>query len=135
VIELSVDEARRLNHHYIDTEHLLLGLVREGEGSDAGVLESLSVSLDNICSQVIYFLNQSAPDGPGAEAIGITSGRPPSVDRAEGSTAVFLTFDGTREQEVRNRTTRVSIALSGADAARLWRLLGERLTDEEKTLD
>ena len=39
MIELSVDEARRLNHHYIGTEHLLLGLVREGEGIAAGVLE------------------------------------------------------------------------------------------------
>jgi ATP-dependent Clp protease ATP-binding subunit ClpA len=41
VIEFSVDEARRLNHHYIGTEHLLLGLLREGEGLAAGVLESL----------------------------------------------------------------------------------------------
>ena len=40
VIELAVDEARRLDHHYIGTEHLLLGLVREGEGIAAGVLES-----------------------------------------------------------------------------------------------
>ena len=46
VIELAVDEARRLNHHYIGTEHLLLGLVREGEGIAAGVLESLGVSLE-----------------------------------------------------------------------------------------
>ena len=41
VIELAVDEARRLNHHYIGTEHLLIGLMREGEGVAAGVLESL----------------------------------------------------------------------------------------------
>src|SRR6266699_803955 len=60
VIELAVDEARRLNHHYIGTEHLLLGLVREGEGIAAGVLESLGVSLDKVRSQVIYVLNQSA---------------------------------------------------------------------------
>jgi hypothetical protein len=46
VIELAVDEARRLNHHYIGTEHLLLGLVREGEGIAAGVLESLGVTLE-----------------------------------------------------------------------------------------
>ena len=58
-IELSVDEALRLNHHYIGTEHLLLGLVREGEGIAAGVLESLGVSLDKVRSQVIYVLNQS----------------------------------------------------------------------------
>jgi ATP-dependent Clp protease ATP-binding subunit ClpA len=58
VIELSVDEARRLNHHYIGTEHLLLGLVREGEGIAAGVLESLGVSLDKTRGEVIYALNQ-----------------------------------------------------------------------------
>src|SRR6476620_5561652 len=69
VIELAVDEARRLNHHYIGTEHLLLGLVREGKGIAAGVLESLGVSLDKVRSQVIYVLNQSAAysqEGQGA---------------------------------------------------------------------
>jgi hypothetical protein len=66
------------------------------------------------------------------EAISITSGRPPSVVRPEGSPAVFLTFEGLREANVRDRDTRVRIALRGSLAARLWRLLGERLTDEEK---
>ncbi len=60
VIELAVDEARRLNHHYIGTEHLLLGLVREGEGIAAGVLESLGVSLDKVRAQVIHVLSQSS---------------------------------------------------------------------------
>src|SRR5437763_9628580 len=60
VIELAVDEARRLNHHYIGTEHLLLGLVREGEGIAAGVLESLGVSLEKVRTQVIQVLNSSA---------------------------------------------------------------------------
>jgi ATP-dependent Clp protease ATP-binding subunit ClpC len=60
VIELAVDEARRLNHHYIGTEHLLLGLVREGEGIAAGVLESLGVSLEKVRAQVIQVLNQSS---------------------------------------------------------------------------
>src|SRR5437762_2752977 len=60
VIELSVEEARRLNHNYIGTEHLLLGLVREGEGIAAGVLESLGVSLDKVRQQVNYVLNQSS---------------------------------------------------------------------------
>ena len=59
VIELAVDEARRLNHHYIGTEHLLLGLVREGEGIAAGVLESLGVSLEKVRNQIIHVLNQS----------------------------------------------------------------------------
>jgi ATP-dependent Clp protease ATP-binding subunit ClpA len=60
VIELAVDEARRLNHHYIGTEHLLLGLVREGEGIAAGVLESLGVSLKDVRAQVIEVLQTSS---------------------------------------------------------------------------
>src|ERR1700694_6337592 len=60
VIELAVDEARRLNHHYIGTEHLLLGLVREGEGIAAGVLESLGVNLEKVRGQTIMVLSQSA---------------------------------------------------------------------------
>src|SRR5881396_3350197 len=60
VIELAVDEARRLNHQYIGTEHLLLGLVREGEGIAAGVLESLGASLDRVRAHVIHVLSQSS---------------------------------------------------------------------------
>jgi ATP-dependent Clp protease ATP-binding subunit ClpC len=59
VIELAGDEARRLNHTYIGTEHLLLGLVREGEGIAAGVLESLGVNLENVRAQTIQMLRQS----------------------------------------------------------------------------
>src|SRR5919205_3007745 len=65
VIELAVDEARRLGHHYIGTEHLLLGLVREGEGIAAGVLERLGVNLERVRTQTIQVLSQSgsAPHG------------------------------------------------------------------------
>ena len=63
VIELAVDEVRRLNHHYIGTEHLLLGLVREGEGIAAGVLESLGVSLEKVRAQVMQVVNQSGGYG------------------------------------------------------------------------
>ena len=48
LIELAVDEARRLNHTYIGTEHLLIGLMRDGEGVAAGILESLGVDIDRI---------------------------------------------------------------------------------------
>jgi Clp amino terminal domain, pathogenicity island component len=58
VIELAVDEARLLNHHYIGTEHLLLGLVREGEGIAAGVLESLGLNLEKVRTQTIQMLSQ-----------------------------------------------------------------------------
>ena len=60
VIELAVDEARRLNHDYIGTEHLLLGLVREGEGIAAGVLGSLGVNLEKVRTQTIQVLNQES---------------------------------------------------------------------------
>ena len=62
LIELAVDEARRLNHHYIGTEHLLLGLVREGEGVAAGILASLGVKLEIVRTQTIQMLN---PPGSG----------------------------------------------------------------------
>ena len=58
VIELAVDEARRLNHHYIGTEHILLGLVREGEGIAAGVLESLGVNLEKVRAETLRVLNE-----------------------------------------------------------------------------
>jgi ATP-dependent Clp protease ATP-binding subunit ClpA len=56
VLELAVDEARRMDHHYIGTEHLLLGLVREGEGIAAGVLESMGVNLEKARRQTIRLL-------------------------------------------------------------------------------
>ncbi len=61
VVELAVDEARRLNHHYIGTEHLLLGLIREGEGIAAGVLESLGVNLEKVRATTIDVLSQGGP--------------------------------------------------------------------------
>jgi ATP-dependent Clp protease ATP-binding subunit ClpC len=67
VIELAIDEARRLGHNYIGTEHLLLGLVREGEGIAAGVLESLGVNLDKVRHQVIHVLSQSTNVSPTQE--------------------------------------------------------------------
>jgi hypothetical protein len=54
VIELSIDEARRLGDRYIGTEHLLLGLLREGEGIAAGVLLSLGADLDRMRHQVVH---------------------------------------------------------------------------------
>ena len=78
VIELAVEEARRLNHNYIGTEHLLLGLVREGEGIAAGVLESLGVNLEKVRAQVIQVVNQS---GTAAPAEGKQQSRTPTIDQ------------------------------------------------------
>jgi len=59
VLELSLEEARQLGHNYIGTEHLLLGLIREGEGVAARVLEKLEVDLAKVRSQIIRSLGES----------------------------------------------------------------------------
>jgi len=65
VVALAQEEARRLNHNYIGTEHILLGLIREGEGAGAKALESLGISLDVVRQQVeeIIGQGQQAPSG------------------------------------------------------------------------
>jgi len=78
VIELAVDEARRLGHNYIGTEHLLLGLLREGEGVAAGVLESLGVSLEKVRSETVRILQQSMPQ---AQSGARSSSRTPTLDQ------------------------------------------------------
>ena len=78
VIELAVDEARRLNHSYIGTEHLLLGLLREREGSAAGVLESLGVTLDRVMTEVNKLLNTGSGQ---ARAVTKEGARTPILDQ------------------------------------------------------
>jgi ATP-dependent Clp protease ATP-binding subunit ClpC len=56
VIKFAIEEASRLNHHYIGTEHLLLGLVRNGEGVATGVLDIMGVSLEQVRNQVMRVL-------------------------------------------------------------------------------
>ena len=80
VIELAVDEARRLNHHYIGTEHVLLGLVREGEGIAAGVLESLGVNLERVRAETTRVLSQTAPP-PGTATATRQATRTPTIDQ------------------------------------------------------
>jgi ATP-dependent Clp protease ATP-binding subunit ClpC len=78
VIELAVDEARRLSHHYIGTEHLLIGIMREGEGVASGVLESLGISLDKVRSETTRVLNQSVSQ---VHSSGRSSTRTPTLDQ------------------------------------------------------
>ena len=66
VVVLAQEEARMLNHNYIGTEHILLGLIHEGEGVAAKALESLNISLEAVRQQVeeIIGQGQAAPTGP-----------------------------------------------------------------------
>ena len=65
VVVLAQEEARMLNHNYIGTEHILLGLIHEGEGVAAKGLESLGISLEGVRAQVeeIIGQGQQAPSG------------------------------------------------------------------------
>jgi ATP-dependent Clp protease ATP-binding subunit ClpC len=65
VLELSLEEARQLGHNYIGTEHLLLGLIREGEGVAARVLENLGVDLSKVRSQIIRSLGDNTEAAAG----------------------------------------------------------------------
>jgi ATP-dependent Clp protease ATP-binding subunit ClpC len=77
VLELSLEEARQLGHNYIGTEHLLLGLIREGEGVAARVLENLGVDLSKVRTQVIRMLGETAEVTSGG---GNRSTKTPTLD-------------------------------------------------------
>ena len=79
VLELSLEEARQLGHNYIGTEHLLLGLIREGEGVAARVLENLGVDLAKVRTQVIRMLGETAEVTAGSGG-GKGSTKTPTLD-------------------------------------------------------
>ncbi|MBI2495791.1 MAG: ATP-dependent Clp protease ATP-binding subunit, partial [Candidatus Omnitrophica bacterium] len=68
VIELAMEEARSLGHNYIGTEHLLLGLIREGEGVASQVLMNLGLDLNRVRNEVITLLGSSSPTPTGGGA-------------------------------------------------------------------
>ena len=91
VLELSLEEARQLGHNYIGTEHLLLGLIREGEGVAARVLENLGVDLAKVRTQVIRMLGETAEVSAGGGSKGST--KTPTLDEF-GSNLTQLAADG-----------------------------------------
>jgi ATP-dependent Clp protease ATP-binding subunit ClpC len=91
VLELSLREALQLGHNYIGTEHILLGLIREGEGVAAQVLVKLGADLSRVRQQVIQLLSgYSGPTGQGEKA-GATAG--PGSTAGESSTQGSLVLD------------------------------------------
>ena len=77
VIEYAIEEARALNHNYVGTEHILLGLLRESEGIAAQVLMNLGLKLENVRQEVLNLLGAGVDDGPAA--LGMKMG--PTVGR------------------------------------------------------
>src|SRR4051794_13136855 len=88
VIEYSIEEARNLNHNYVGTEHILLGLLREGEGVAALVLTNLGLRLDNVREEVLNLLGptheQDQEHGrrviPGSEPRGRVTSKTPALN-------------------------------------------------------
>ena len=108
VIELAVDEARRSNHNYIGTEHLLIGLMREGDGVAAGVLENLGVNLDKVRAEAGRLMTQTVQQsqaGGGAR----TGTRTPTLDQlgidlTQAARAAKLDPTVGREKEIQRVT-------------------------------
>ncbi len=80
VIELSMDEARKLGHSYVGTEHILLGLIREGEGVAARVLNNLGVSLNKARQQVLQLLGSSEASGGNQQSGATAHANTPTLD-------------------------------------------------------
>ncbi|MGD0742966.1 MAG: ATP-dependent Clp protease ATP-binding subunit [Acidimicrobiales bacterium] len=98
VLELSLREALQLGHNYIGTEHMLLGLVREGEGVAAQVLQSLGADLPRVRQQVIQLLSGYQ----GRETVGATAG-PAGAEQNPGSSPVLDQFGRNLTQLARDR--------------------------------
>lgn len=88
VIELSMDEARKLGHTYVGTEHILLGLIREGEGVAARVLNNLGVSLNKARQQVLQLLGSTEPNGSNGQQPQVNANTPTLDSLARDLTAV-----------------------------------------------
>ncbi len=91
VIELAMDEARRLGHNYVGTEHLLLGLIKEGEGVASHVLLNVGLDLNKVRAEVIKLLGSATPSNepgglpsgmgiPGAGPAGKSKTKTPALD-------------------------------------------------------
>ncbi|EKN62692.1 ATP-dependent protease ATP-binding subunit ClpC [Schinkia azotoformans] len=80
VIELSMDEARKLGHSYVGTEHILLGLIREGEGVAARVLNNLGVSLNKARQQVLQLLGSNESTSSSHSGGVVANANTPTLD-------------------------------------------------------
>ncbi|KAH7405502.1 hypothetical protein KP509_15G073100 [Ceratopteris richardii] len=93
VLELSLEEARQLGHNYIGSEHLLLGLLREGEGVAARVLENLGADSSNIRTQVIRMVGESTEAVGAGVGGGSSNAKMPTLEEF-GTNLTKLAEDG-----------------------------------------
>ena len=144
VIELAVDEARRLSHHYIGTEHLLIGLMREGEGVAAGVLESLGVNLDKVRGETSRILTQTVQTTGAGSGSRTSSGTPTvdqlGIDLTDAARSGKLDPTVGRETEIqrvtqilsrRTKNNPVLIGEPGVGKTAIVEALAQRISDNE----
>ncbi|HVX16715.1 MAG TPA: ATP-dependent Clp protease ATP-binding subunit [Acidimicrobiales bacterium] len=104
VLELSLREALQLGHNYIGTEHILLGLIREGEGVAAQVLVKLGADLSRVRQQVIQLLSGTLGNqGAGAEKAGASTGGSASGESQSGGSLVLDQFGRNLTQLARDK--------------------------------
>ena len=99
VLELSLEEARQLGHNYIGTEHLLMGLVREGEGVAARVLENLAVNVSSIRTEVIQMLGDNTDVNAGTNGNIQNRSKTPTLEEF-GSNLTELAVEGVLDPVV-----------------------------------
>jgi ATP-dependent Clp protease ATP-binding subunit ClpC len=115
VLELSLRESQQLGHHYIGTEHLLLGMVREGEGVAAQVLVKLGAELDRVREQVIESLREGEGEAtaePGPPPAGIHAFGPGEQPPGAGPVRAQLSHVMARLDEVMTRLDGIDRRLS-----------------------
>ncbi len=132
VLELSLREALQLGHNYIGTEHIVLGLIREGEGVGAQVLTKLGATLDRVREEVIGLLAGYDPhpeEGAGWE-------RPPAMHLSRRSNAAIVLADEIAEKRGRTNIepedllrALLALALGDAKIREMLRELGVDLDD------
>src|SRR2546425_4334472 len=134
IVELAIDEARKLGHSHIGTEHLLLGLLRESGTMASEVLESLGVSLDKARHQVIATLGQ--------QRVANIKGTPMTAfDRLDKEASRILTrayWEAGRKQQERIGPEHLLLALIADDSAWLrsaWKELDVDLEDLGARID
>lgn len=142
VLELSLEEARQLGHNYIGTEHLLLGLLREGEGVAARVLENLSLDLSKVRTQVIRLLGDTVEITAGGNQ---TKGKTPTLEEF-GSNLTQKAADGKldpvigRQKEIerviqilgrRTKNNPILIGEPGVGKTAIAEGLAQRITNKD----
>jgi ATP-dependent Clp protease ATP-binding subunit ClpC len=142
VLELSLEEARQLGHNYIGTEHLLLGLLREGEGVAARVLENLSLDLSKVRTQVIRLLGDTVEVTAGGTQ---TKGKTPTLEEF-GSNLTQKAADGKldpvigRQKEIerviqilgrRTKNNPILIGEPGVGKTAIAEGLAQRITNKD----